>query len=61
MIINEDSDCAINNSEQFQMIRAWLYKIEEPEEDHSLVLNKCRSDSEALQYFLKHTRENMRQ
>ncbi len=41
---------------QIEMIRAWLYKIGEPEEDHYLVLGKCRNDPESIQYFLKHAR-----
>lgn len=41
---------------QIEMIAAWLHKIGEPEEDYNLVLDKCRNDSEALQYFLKHSR-----
>jgi len=35
------------------MIRAWLHKIGEPEEDHCLVIDKCKRDHEALIYFLK--------
>lgn len=42
---------------QIQMIQAWLHKIGEPAEDHYLVLDKCRNDPEALQYFLKHSRD----
>jgi len=41
---------------QIEIIRAWLYEIGEPETDHDLVLNKCRNDSDALQYFLMHVR-----
>lgn len=41
-------------SPQIEMIRAWLHRIGEPETDHTLVLNKCRNDPEALEYFLKH-------
>tara|TARA_R110002073_G_scaffold202913_2_gene362492 strand:+ start:287 stop:562 length:276 start_codon:yes stop_codon:yes gene_type:complete len=37
-----------------EMISAWLHKIREPEELHFLVLDKCRNDPEALEYFLKH-------
>ncbi|SDY64098.1 hypothetical protein SAMN05421755_103535 [Nitrosomonas sp. Nm33] len=39
-----------------EKIRHWLIKIGEPEEDHHLVLNKCRNDSLVLEYCLKHTR-----
>lgn len=42
---------------QIEMIRAWLHRIDEPVEDHDLVLNKCRNDPEALEYFLKHATE----
>lgn len=36
------------------MIRAWLFKIEEPEEEHNIVLDKCRYDPEVREYFLKY-------
>lgn len=39
---------------QIEATRAWLHRIGEPEEDHGIVLNKCRSDLEAMEYFLKH-------
>lgn len=42
------------DSIQLEMVRAWLSKIGEPEEDHFIVLEKCKSDPEALAYFLKH-------
>lgn len=38
-------------------IRAWLNYIEEPEEDHDIVINKCRRDLEALAYFMKYTEQ----
>ena len=38
------------------LIQSWLFQICEPEEDHYLVLDKCRINPEAMQYFLKHTR-----
>ena len=41
---------------QIEMIRAWLHRINEPVEDHDIVLNKCRSDPDALQYFLQRAR-----
>lgn len=41
-------------SSHIELIRTWLYSSNEPEEDHHLVLDKCRSDPEALKYFLKH-------
>ncbi|SEN63708.1 hypothetical protein [Nitrosomonas marina] len=39
---------------QLEMVRAWLFKIGEPEEDHFIVLEKCKSDPEAMEYFLMH-------
>lgn len=47
---------ADKESIEIKMIQAWLTRIEEPSEDHHLVLDKCKSDSEALEYFLKHAR-----
>lgn len=48
------SDIASKESLQIKMIQGWLRKIGEPESEHYLVLDKCRADSEAMQYFLKH-------
>lgn len=45
-----------NESFQIELIRAWLHTIGEPEEDHFLVLDKCKTDPDALQYFLRHAR-----
>ena len=42
-------------------IRSWLYRIGEPEEDHYLVLNKCRNDPEALAYYLERVAESKRE
>lgn len=39
-----------------KLIQSWLYRINEPEEDHSSVLDKCRNNPEAMEYFLKHAR-----
>jgi hypothetical protein len=39
-----------------EKIRTWLSKIGEPEEDHLLVIDKCRNDPQALEYFLKYAR-----
>ena len=44
-------------NQKIEMVRAWLHRIGEPEADHDLVLNKCRNDPEALEYFLKHAKE----
>lgn len=41
---------------QIEAIRAWLFRIGEPETDHFLVIDKCKSDPEALEYFLNHAR-----
>lgn len=41
-------------NDDIEQIRQWLVSIGEPEEQHNLVLDKCRSDPAALAYFLKH-------
>ena len=41
---------------EIELIRAWLHKIGEPEEDHFLVLDKCKTDPDALEYFFNHAR-----
>lgn len=46
------SEIAVITPEQLEKIRTWLNHAGEPEEDHYLVLNKCRRDSEALTYCL---------
>lgn len=38
------------------LIKKWLFIIGEPEEDHYIVLDKCRNNTEAMVYFLKHVR-----
>ena len=38
---------------EIEIIRAWLYKIGEPPEGHYLILDKCKSDPEAMEYFYK--------
>ena len=38
------------------LIQTWLFQIDEPKEDHYLVLDKCRNDPEAMEYFLKYAR-----
>lgn len=40
---------------EIEKIREWLHRIGEPKEDHKLVLDKCRNDPQALEYYLKHT------
>ncbi len=44
-----------------EKIRSWLFHIGEPEEDHYLVLNKCRSDPQALAYYLERIEESKRE
>ncbi len=39
---------------KLEKIQEWLFSIEEPEEFHHLVLDKCRNDPEAMAYFMKH-------
>lgn len=46
---------------QEAIIKAWLYHIGEPEEDHYLVLNKCRRDPKALAYYLERAAESKRE
>ena len=41
---------------ELEMIRGRLHKIGEPEEDHFLVIDKCKACPDAMEYFLKHTR-----
>ena len=37
-----------------EKIRSWLFSIGEPESDHHLVIERCRSDPEVLNYYLHH-------
>lgn len=37
-----------------EKIRSWLFSIGELEEDHYLVIDKCKADHEAMTYFLRH-------
>jgi hypothetical protein len=46
----------VTESKEIEIVRAWLFKIGEPEEDHYLVWDKCRNDPEAMAYFLRHVR-----
>lgn len=48
---------AVADSADIEKIRSWLYKIDEPEQDHYIVLDKCRRDPEALAYFIEHATE----
>ena len=48
---------AVATPEDLKKIRIWLNQIGEPEEDHYLVLNKCRRDLEALDYYLERATE----
>jgi hypothetical protein len=45
-----------NQESDLEKIRTWLFKIGEPEEDHFLVLDRCKNDLVALAYFLRHAR-----
>jgi hypothetical protein len=36
----------------FEKVRAWLFQIGEPEEDHYLVLDKCKNDPSLIAYYL---------
>lgn len=40
--------------QKIELIRQWLFSIEEPEEYHHIVLNKCEQSPEAMIYFSKH-------
>ncbi|PTQ88348.1 hypothetical protein C8R30_1535 [Nitrosomonas nitrosa] len=42
------------NDVDIEKIRTWLFKIGEPENDHFLVIDKCKRDPQALVYFLRH-------
>lgn len=42
--------------QKIEMVKLWLFKINEPEEFHYLVIDKCKAHPEALEYFLKHVR-----
>ena len=48
-------------AEQETIVRSWLNHIEEPEENHYLVLDKCKRDPEALVYFLGLIQTNQRE
>ena len=43
-------------NQKIEMIRAWFHCIGETEEDHFIVLDKCRNDPGAMEYFLNHAR-----
>lgn len=47
---------AVANTADIEKVRAWLFKIGEPKEDHCIVLDKCKNDPEAMAYFLKHAK-----
>lgn len=38
------------------LIQSWLFQLKEPEDDHYLVIDKCKRDSGAMEYFLEHAR-----
>jgi hypothetical protein len=41
-------------NQKIEIVRAWLFRINESETDHDLVLNKCRNDHQVLEYFMRH-------
>lgn len=51
----DTSDAAIQADIQknLSLIKEWLFSIGEPEEDHYIVLDKCRNNAEAMVYFLR--------
>jgi hypothetical protein len=54
----KESPCVLvgNSKDQdLEKIREWLFRIGEPENEHNLVLDRCRNDPQALEYYLKHT------
>ena len=57
--IKKISDITSNESFQIEMISAWLRSIQEPEEYHHIVIDKCRRDPEVLAYFLQHVNKEL--
>jgi len=52
-IKEEISDNLIGQTDPgFEIVRAWLFQIDEPEEDHYLVLDKCKNDPSLIAYYL---------
>lgn len=52
-IREEISDNLIEQTDSdFEKVRAWLFQIGEPEEDHYLVLDKCKNDLSLIAYYL---------
>ncbi len=51
-----DTSIQAENLKNILLIQSWLSNIGEPQEDHYLVLDKCRNNPEAMEYFLKHAR-----
>lgn len=52
-IREEISDNLIGQTDpDFEKVRAWLFQIGEPEEDHYLVLDKCKNDPSLIAYYL---------
>lgn len=62
--VNAEKINSITPSQE-AILKTWLTEIGESESEHYLVLNKCRKDCEARNYFLKlaaeHAREKRRQ
>lgn len=53
---NQENDSTVAKLSDIEKIQGWLYQIGEPEEEHHIVLDKCKNDPEVLEYFLKHAR-----
>lgn len=50
---NKNKSTCITQSAVIEKVRAWLIKINISESDIQTVLNRCRRDSDALEYFSK--------
>jgi hypothetical protein len=46
------ANVAVANPKDIKKIRAWLSHIGELEDDHHIVIDKCRRDPETLNYYL---------
>lgn len=52
--VSFDSAIQAENEKNILLIQSWLFQIGELEADHFIVLDKCRNDSEAMKYFVRH-------
>lgn len=55
--VAKDPNETNKNIIELEKITKWLFRIGEPEEDHYLVLNKCKNDPEAFAYFMNCVRQ----